>query len=127
MERLVSTHRAGCKLSLLFDYDGTLTPIVAHPSLARLDETMRSLLQGLARVPGVGVGIISGRGLTDLRHLVGLLDLSYAGTSGLELDLQGTRLTHPRAEAQRGLVAEIVEGLAQVAARARGSRTSGWD
>jgi trehalose-phosphatase len=70
MEKLVSTHRAGCRLSLLFDYDGTLTPIVERPCLARLAQGTRDLLQALARVPGVGVGIISGRELTDLRHLV---------------------------------------------------------
>jgi trehalose 6-phosphate phosphatase len=121
LERFVSTHRAGGRLSLLFDYDGTLTPIVEHPSLARLEQRTRSLLQGLARVPGVGVGIISGRGLTDLRHLVGLPGLSYAGTSGLELDLQGKPLTHPRAEAHRGLVAEIVNGLARVATGCTGA------
>jgi trehalose 6-phosphate phosphatase len=121
MERLVATHRGGCRLSLLFDYDGTLTPIVEHPSQARLEERTRTLLQGLARVPGVGVGIISGRGLTDLRHLVGLPGLSYAGTSGLELELQGTHVVHPRAKAHRGLVAEIVEGLAWVATSCPGA------
>jgi trehalose-phosphatase len=72
-------------------------------------------------VPGLAVGIISGRGLTDLRHLVGLPDLSYAGTSGLELDLHGAHWIHPRAEAQRGLVEEIVQGLAQVALSCKGA------
>jgi trehalose 6-phosphate phosphatase len=120
-QRLASAHRTGCRLSLLSDYDGTLTPIVEHPSLARLEQSTRSLLQCLARQPNVGVGIISGRGLTDLRHLVGLPGLSYAGTSGLELDLHGTHWIHPRAEAQRGLVEEIVQGLAQVALRCKGA------
>ncbi len=33
---LVAAHHAGEKLILLFDYDGTLTPIVEHPWLAKL-------------------------------------------------------------------------------------------
>src|SRR5262249_25256568 len=66
-------------------------------------------------------GVISGRGLTDLRHLVGLPDVSYAGASGLELELHGKLLIHPRAEAQRGMVAEIVHGLAQAAMDFKGA------
>src|SRR5262249_9743352 len=94
--RLASARRTRGPLALLFDYDGTLTPIVERPSLALLEPCTRALLGRLAQTAGVSVGIISGRNLTDLRHLVGLPGLYYAGTGGLELDLKGTRLTHPR-------------------------------
>lgn len=37
LQRLLAAQRRGERLVLVFDYDGTLTPLVAHPTLARLD------------------------------------------------------------------------------------------
>jgi trehalose-phosphatase len=110
-EKLATAYQMGTRLALLFDYDGTLTPIVASPALAVLDHRARGVLNYLASQPGVGVGILSGRGLVDLRHLVALPGLYYAGTSGLDLDLRGKRLTHPRAEAQRRILTTVMEAL----------------
>jgi trehalose-phosphatase len=121
IERLAAAYQAGSRLALLFDYDGTLTPIVASPSLAVLDPRTRRALSHLAQQPGVGVGIVSGRGLVDLRHLVALPDLYYAGTAGLELDLRGRRLTHPRAEEQRKLLTAVMEALDGVVSDYRGA------
>src|SRR5262249_5821144 len=95
MERLGSAHRPGSRLALLFGYDGPLTPIVAHPALAWLGDGTRRLLGRLASTPGVGVGVLSGRSLCDLRHLVALPAVYYAGTGGLELDMLGERHSHP--------------------------------
>jgi trehalose 6-phosphate phosphatase len=75
-----------------FDYDGTLTPLVAHPDLAHLDPAMRAVLARLAAVPGVMVGVVSGRGLDNLISKVGLRGLHYGGTCGLELELSGERV-----------------------------------
>jgi trehalose 6-phosphate phosphatase len=100
-ERLVSAHQAGSRLALRLDYDGTLTPIVEHPALALLEPHTRRLLERLTETPRVSVGVFSGRGLVDLRHLVALPDLFYAGSSGLELDLRGTRTIHPKAVTHR--------------------------
>jgi trehalose-phosphatase len=111
-EKLAAAYHLGSRLALLFDYDGTLTPIVASPALAVLDQRTREILNHLASRSGVGVGILSGRGLVDLRHLVALPGLYYAGTSGLDLDLRGKRVTHPRAEGQRRLLTTIREALA---------------
>ena len=36
-QSIVSAYSRGSRLALLFDYDGTLTPIVEHPALARLE------------------------------------------------------------------------------------------
>jgi len=110
-EKLATAYQMGSRLALLFDYDGTLTPIVASPSLAVLDQRTREVLNHLANRSRVGVGILSGRGLVDLRHLVALPGLYYAGTSGLDLDLRGKCVTHPRAEAQRRLLTTVMEAL----------------
>ncbi|MBN1382920.1 MAG: trehalose-phosphatase [Deltaproteobacteria bacterium] len=68
---------------VFLDYDGTLTPIVATPDQAVLNEDMRSALLTLSR--SCAVGIISGRGLADIRRLVGIDDLVYAGSHGFEI------------------------------------------
>jgi trehalose 6-phosphate phosphatase len=116
MARLLSAYRQGFPLALLFDYDGTLTPVVEHPVLARLDPHTLRLLQRLARQPRVEVGIISGRGLDDVRGMVGLPGLYYAGNCGLELDLLGKRVTHAGAGVYRGLLQRVTRRLGALAA-----------
>ncbi|RUQ41361.1 MAG: trehalose-phosphatase [Candidatus Competibacteraceae bacterium] len=91
LERLTAAYQRGERLVLIFDYDGTLTPLVAHPSLAHLDPALRDVLARLAAMPRVTVGVISGRGLDDLIGMVGLEGLSYGGSTGLELELAGER------------------------------------
>lgn len=92
LRRLAATHERGERLVLVFDYDGTLTPLVAHPRLAHLDPALRAVLAQLATVPRVAVGVVSGRGLDDLIGMVGLERLYYGGSTGLELELAGERL-----------------------------------
>lgn len=76
-------------LALFLDYDGTLTPLVDHPSLARLCDGMRGLLRDLAARPDTRVTVVSGRGIQDLRAIVGLDGLTYAGNHGLEISGPG--------------------------------------
>lgn len=88
-------HAAGQPVALLFDYDGTLTPIVSHPELALLPDGVRAVLRQLARTDRVSLGVISGRPLADVSRKVGLAGLYYAGSGGGELDLRGTRVEAP--------------------------------
>ncbi len=99
LEKLRAAHRQGRCLVLVFDYDGTLTPLVAHPRLAVLDPALREVLARLAATPRVTVGVVSGRGLDDLIGMVGLAGLSYGGSTGLELELAGKRLVPAGASA----------------------------
>jgi len=69
--------------AIFLDYDGTLTPIVADPEKALLDDPTREVLRRIAR--HTFVAIISGRGLSDIRHMVGLDRLAYAGSHGFEM------------------------------------------
>jgi trehalose-phosphatase len=114
MATIVSAYRRGVRLALLFDYDGTLTPIVDNPARARLEPPTLRLLKQLALHPRVSVGIISGRSLDDLQGLVDVPGLYSAGTSGLELDLQGVRLTLPAAEPYRILLQEVAGQLGRL-------------
>jgi alpha,alpha-trehalase len=69
--------------AVFLDYDGTLTPIVDRPDLAVLGQDMRDALMALCR--RCPVGIISGRGLADIRRLVDMDGLVYAGSHGFEI------------------------------------------
>jgi alpha,alpha-trehalase len=72
------------RLVVCLDYDGTLTAIVARPELARLSADMRDALRHVAA--RWTTAVISGRGLSDVRALVGLEELVYAGNHGLEIE-----------------------------------------
>lgn len=71
---------------LFFDYDGTLTPIVETPDKAVISRKAKSLLKELLRLPNYRVAIISGRALTDIKKIIGLKDIIYAGNHGLEIE-----------------------------------------
>jgi len=58
-------------LALLLDYDGTLVPIERRPELAKADPELPLLLDRLAAHPRVSVAVVSGRGLDDLRNVLG--------------------------------------------------------
>ena len=99
--------RAASHLLFLSDYDGTLTPIVGRPEDALLSIEMKERLTELARVPGVSVGIISGRSLDEVRALVGIEDIYYGGNHGLEIKGPGIDYINP--EAERSAI--VVNGL----------------
>lgn len=86
------------RLAVFLDYDGTLTPIVAHPEEAVLRDRMRDVVSRLAqRCP---VAVISGRDLGDVRARVGLGDIVYAGSHGFDIyGAGGLRRAHPDAHA----------------------------
>ena len=95
---------------LLFDYDGTLTPIAARPELARLAPAVRHSLARLASGGVSGkfiVGLVSGRSLADLRELLAAPDqpelpgLLLAGNHGFEISGPGMEFVHPEAAALR--------------------------
>jgi len=70
---------------LLLDYDGTLTPIVKTPGKAILHKKAKELLRKLSRIPYCKISIISGRGLEDIKKMVGVKGIVYAGNHGLEI------------------------------------------
>jgi len=79
----------GENLILLCDYDGTLAPIAARPSRAKLPELTRAALVKLAGSPRVALGIVSGRELSPLKRLVRLKNVCYVGSHGFEWALPG--------------------------------------
>jgi trehalose 6-phosphate phosphatase len=105
----IATHTR-CALHL--DYDGTLTPIVAHPAEARLSPPMRRVLLDLARHPRFRVAIVSGRALGDLRACVGIEGIWLGGNHGLEIEGPGSMYTHPEARRLTPRVTAFARALA---------------
>ena len=77
----------GRDFAVFLDYDGTLTPIVARPELAVLSGAMRDTVRRLAA--HARVAVISGRDLADVRAMVGLENIFYAGSHGFEIQGPG--------------------------------------
>ncbi len=71
-------------LGLVFDIDGTLSPIAQVSDEARLYPGMAQLLEEAQRHESVHVGIITGRGLENGAAIVDVEGLTYIGIHGLE-------------------------------------------
>jgi alpha,alpha-trehalase len=107
LERRIASRR----IVLFLDYDGTLTPIVQRPEFAVLSDAMRATLERLAR--RVPTAIVSGRALDDVRALVGLESLYYAGNHGFEIQLPGRSDRQERGGDHLDAVQEAAGDLAQ--------------
>jgi trehalose 6-phosphate phosphatase len=93
------------------DFDGTLTPLVAHADEAVLSDSVRALLARLSRVDQVAVMIVSGRSLPDVTGRVGLPGLIYAGNHGLEIEGRGLAFLEPTAAACAAALDRITSDL----------------
>lgn len=69
---------------LFLDFDGTLAEIAPRPQDVCLSARRKELLQALLARSEFSVAIISGRPVDDLKRLVGLDELFYVGSHGLE-------------------------------------------
>ena len=100
------------------DYDGTLAPMVADPSAARLPPGTLALLKQLSdRHP---TAIVSGRSVERLRGWVDVPGLYYAGSHGFEIvGPHGSSLNYTFAG---DLLPTIQEALAELQSKLKGVR-----
>jgi len=108
-QSFLSDIRAVSHTLLFSDYDGTLTPIVSRPEEAVLSPEVREKLSALAEKPTFSVGIISGRSLSEIKVMVGIEGIYYAGNHGLEIEGLGLKLINPAAEAARALIKDLTK------------------
>lgn len=81
---------------LLLDFDGTVAEFHPDPAAPELSIERFDLLSTISRQPGLSLGIVSGRRLDDLRARTRLPNHVYhAGLHGLEVEVDGSRTTHP--------------------------------
>lgn len=105
----VANRQAGTAFVLLLDFDGTLAEFNPDPAAPELTPERHDLLMTIAAHPAVSLGIVSGRRLDDLRKRTRLPDRVYhAGLHGLEIEIDGTRTSHP----DLGVAVERLDGLA---------------
>lgn len=93
---------------LLSDYDGTLTPIASRPDEAVIPPEAREKLKSLAERQDFSVGVISGRSLSEIKVMVGIDGIYYAGNHGLEIEGPGLSFISPAAGSARAEIKDLV-------------------
>ena len=94
-------------LFLFLDYDGTLTPIVKHPDLAKLKPEHRSILKRLSKQKNIRMAVVSGRSLREVKNKVRVPGIIYAGNHGFELQGSKLRFQHPKAKSAQKILKKI--------------------
>jgi trehalose-phosphatase len=82
---VISKIQKSRKVFLFLDYDGTLTPIASRPEKAKISARVRTLIKGLNSHRWIRIAIVSGRSLKDIKKMVGVKGIIYAGNHGLEI------------------------------------------
>ncbi|PWB62809.1 MAG: trehalose-phosphatase [Deltaproteobacteria bacterium] len=96
--------REGGSLRLwIFDFDGTLSPLVPDRNAARLHPESLSLLKSLAADSRNRVAVLSSRSLEDLAPRIPVPALFLGGGSGLEWRLPGGHRIRPGEKAEKRL------------------------
>ncbi len=105
----------------IFDFDGTLSPIVADRAAAQLHPASLAILRDLSADRVNRVAVLSTRALDDLAPRVPVPEVILGGSSGLEWRIPGGRRIHPgeatgrRLERARARVLPILGRLGAVA------------
>ncbi|XP_057453789.1 trehalose-phosphate phosphatase A-like [Lotus japonicus] len=73
----------GKRIALFLDYDGTLSPIVDNPDSAFMSDSMRAAVKNVAEY--FPTAIISGRSREKVYDFVGVTELYYAGSHGMDI------------------------------------------
>jgi trehalose 6-phosphate phosphatase len=111
---------AGTRSLWVFDFDGTLSPIVEDRHAARIHPMCREILKGLARMPLQFVVVLSSREIEDLAKRVPLPRVILGGASGLEWRLPGGHRIRPgdlfeaRREKVRGTLDPLLSRLSHI-------------
>ena len=97
----------------VFDFDGTLSPLVADRREAELHPMCRDLLKELSETPGHFVAVLSSREIEDLVSRIPLPRVIVGGASGLVWRLPGGHRLRPgeSAEARRDEAARALAPL----------------
>jgi trehalose 6-phosphate phosphatase len=106
----VERGRAGERLGLVTDVDGTISPIAPTPTAAQVTPRNRELLRTLAEQIAL-VAAISGRAADDLQALVNLPELIYVGNHGMERWHDGRIEELPAASVARPAVQNVIAAI----------------
>jgi trehalose 6-phosphate phosphatase len=95
---------------LLTDLDGTLSPIVPTPELARVALGARRSLRALVRELAL-VAVLTGRSAAGARRMLRVPGVTYVGNHGMEALVGRRRWTHPDAARAAPAIAGVLGAL----------------
>ncbi|GAB4239615.1 MAG: trehalose-phosphatase [Deltaproteobacteria bacterium] len=104
----------------VFDFDGTLSPIVPDRNDARLHRECERMLRFLSRSPWNRVAVLSSRFIDDVCSRIPVQGVYIGGGSGLEWQLPGGHRVGPSSasnallDARRRIVFPLFEELASI-------------
>lgn len=96
---------------LFLDYDGTLAPIVETPEKAVISKDTKEVLDKLSKKRDCNIAVISGRSLRDIKNMVGLENIIYAGNHGLEIEGPKIRFESQVSPRLKSIIRQIKEDL----------------
>jgi len=112
--RVLHTVTARCKrakeLLLLFDFDGTLAPIVPSPGMARMNADWHARLTSIQQKRHITVGIVTGRTMSSIRARAKVPGIIYAAVHGCEI-ARGRRLLHAVCKENKKPLAQLAREL----------------
>ena len=111
LKEIINCIKTSSHILLFLDYDGTLVPICKEPSLAHLSLERKALIRTLSTIPWLSIGIISGRSLEEVRQLVGIEGIFYAGNHGFEILYRRTHWVHPGLKGFKSMLGDVVQEL----------------
>jgi trehalose 6-phosphate phosphatase len=113
--------KAGRKIALFLDFDGTLVPIQADPAQCFLSEKTKRQLSLLARSNLCYLTVLSGRSLSDIKKRIGIRKIYYGGNHGLDILGPNLRYTHPKALTAKSPIKYITRKLGKEIADIEGA------
>jgi len=117
---ILAQYKSSQRRLLFLDYDGTLTPLVRDPSMAKPDGELSALLRRLASDRKNSVVITSGRDRRTLEEWLGDIPLGFVAEHGARLRLSGQDWQRAKAP-QSAWKPEILSVLETFADRLPGS------
>ncbi len=85
---------ASRRIALILDFDGTLAPIRARPSLASISDAARDLLGRIARLSRLRLWIVTGRQQADLAQVLRVPGVEILGVYGGSLPPARVKAVH---------------------------------
>ena len=115
LQRIQNHLRAGGRLWLFLDYDGTLVPYAPTPAQACPDQELIVLLTALANRENIRTVVLSGRALDSLQAMLPVPGLTLAGLYGVEIQKPGDGVTRRvQAEMVRDMINRVKVAWAQL-------------
>lgn len=121
MEKILSKLKKSPTVILMLDYDGTLTPIISSPEKANLPKESKKLLLKISKKNKFYVAIISGRSLISIKEKIGLSNVIYAGSHGLEGNILGEKYLCPIDKKHHDAIRNILKKLRSIKNKFPGS------